>query len=106
VSGRSDRRGVRLESAVPAPGAAGELRSQGVLPGAVQWLPSGGLIVLGVDAPVTGGYPWIAQVIEADLGRLAQLAPGATVGFERCDPERAEAARAERERALAQGVVE
>ncbi len=106
VSARSDRRGVRLESATPAPGATAELRSQGVLPGAVQWLPSGGLIVLGVDAPVTGGYPWIAQVIEADVGRLAHLPPGAAVGFEPCDPERAAAALARRERELAAAVRE
>jgi len=31
---------------------------------------------------VTGGYPWVAQLIEADLGRLAHLAPGAEVRFE------------------------
>lgn len=106
VSARSDRRGVRLESDAPAPGAAGELRSQGILPGAVQWLPSGGLILLGVDAPVTGGYPWIAQVIEADLGALAQLAPGARVAFAPSDPERAAAALAARERELARAILE
>lgn len=105
VSARSDRRGVRLESEAPVPGAPGLLRSQGVLPGAVQWLPSGGLVLLGVDAPVTGGYPWIAQVIEADLARLAHLLPGARVAFEPCDPERAAAALAGRERELAEGVI-
>jgi len=104
VSARSDRRGVRLESEAAVPGAAGSLRSQGVLPGAVQWLPSGGLVVLGVDAPVTGGYPWIAQVIEADLGRLAHLLPGARIAFEPCDPARAEAELAARERELEEEV--
>lgn len=105
VSSRSDRRGVRLESGAATPGARGLLRSQGVLPGAIQWLPTGGLVVLGVDAPVTGGYPWISQLIEADLGRLAHLLPGARVAFEPCDPERAEAALAARERELGEGVV-
>ena len=106
VSASSDRRGVRLEGAAPRAGAADELRSQGVLPGALQWLPSGGLIALGADAPVTGGYPWIAQLIEADVARLAQLAPGARVRFAAVDLERAAAALAERERALAAAVVE
>lgn len=44
ASARSDRRGVRLElerGAAPAPAAAGERRSQGTLPGAVQAPPPG-----------------------------------------------------------------
>jgi biotin-dependent carboxylase-like uncharacterized protein len=105
VGARSDRRGVRLEGRRIASSLPGELRSQGVLPGAVQLPPSGEPIVLGVDAPVTGGYPWIAQVVEADLGRLAHLAPGATVRFETVDLDAAERALAERERGLAEGIV-
>jgi 5-oxoprolinase (ATP-hydrolysing) subunit C len=101
VSPSSDRRGVRLEGAalelVPHP----PLRSQGVLPGAVQIPPTGEPIVLGVDPPVTGGYPWAAQVIAADLALLAHLAPGAAVRFERIDLEAAEAALAARERDFA-----
>jgi len=31
------------------------------------------------DSPTTGGYPKIANVIEADLPRLAQLLPGQDV---------------------------
>jgi biotin-dependent carboxylase-like uncharacterized protein len=100
VSPHSDRRGVRLAGArVPlAPHAP--LRSQGTLPGAVQIPPSGEPIVLGVDAPVTGGYPWVAQVVAADVGRLARLAPGATVRFARAGFDEAERAWAERWREL------
>ncbi|MCB9378360.1 MAG: biotin-dependent carboxyltransferase family protein [Holophagales bacterium] len=100
---RSDRRGVRLElerGAAPAPAAAGERRSQGTLPGAVQAPPSGEAIVLGPDAPVTGGYPWVAQVIEADLGRLAHLAPGSRVALLGTSVDEASAALAALERAL------
>ena len=104
VAARSDRRGVRLAGRALPPFAAEELRSQGVLGGAVQATPSGEPIVLGVDAPVTGGYPWIAQVIEADLGRLAHLAPGQSVRFELVDFEGAEDALRERERELAAAV--
>jgi len=104
VSARSDRRGVRLEGE-PLAGAAASMRSIPMLPGAVELTPAGEPIVLGVDAPVTGGYPWVAQLIEADLGRLARLAPGAEVRFEPVGFEVAERALAERERALVDGIV-
>lgn len=100
VGADSDRRGIRLRGSPLELAARTELRSQGILPGAVQLPPSGEPILLGVDAPVTGGYPWIAQVAAADAGRLAHLAPGDEVGFERVDLEAAERALAERERAL------
>ena len=46
------------------------------------------------DCQTTGGYPKIATVISADLGRLAQVAPGGLVHFSRVTPEEAvEAAR-------------
>jgi len=89
----SDRRGVRLAGGSVALRSHEPLRSQPTLPGAVQATPSGGLVVLGVDAPVTGGYPWVAQVIEADLGRLAHLAPGSEVRLVEVDPDAAERAR-------------
>ncbi len=105
---RSDRRGVRFEPAAGRvrPAAAGERRSQGTLPGAVQAPASGEAIVLGPDAPVTGGYPWVAQVVAADLGRLAHYAPGARVRFEPATFTAAEAWLAGRERELAEGIVE
>jgi len=37
--------------------------------------------VLGPDAPVTGGYPVIAVVRDADLDLAGQLRPGDQVGF-------------------------
>jgi biotin-dependent carboxylase-like uncharacterized protein len=101
VGVHSDRRGIRLEGSPLGLAAQVELRSQGILPGAVQLPPSGDPILLGVDAPVTGGYPWIAQVVAADAGRLAHLAPGASVRFEIVDFAAAERALAEREGELA-----
>jgi allophanate hydrolase subunit 2 len=41
--------------------------------------PDGRPIVFGPDAPVTGGYPVIAVVL--DLGPAAQLRPGDAVRF-------------------------
>ncbi|MFP5410000.1 MAG: biotin-dependent carboxyltransferase family protein [Gammaproteobacteria bacterium] len=90
VAPTSDRRGVRL--AGPRVAHAGdEWPSQGVRPGAVQVPPDGQPIVLGWDGPVTGGYPVIATVIEADWPRLAQLRPGDAVRFVTVDLDAARA---------------
>jgi KipI family sensor histidine kinase inhibitor len=81
ASGRSDRVGVRLEGGPLRRREAGELPSEGVVRGAVQ-VPAGGEPVLfGADHPVTGGYPVVAVVVDADLDRAAQLRPGQQVRF-------------------------
>lgn len=49
------------------------LASHGVIPGTVQLPSSGQAIVLLADGQTTGGYPIIANVIQADLWRIAQL---------------------------------
>ncbi len=90
VAPTSDRRGVRLAGPRIAY-AGGEWPSQGVRPGAVQAPPDGQPIVLGWDGPVTGGYPVVATVIEADWPRLAQLRPGETVRFATVDLDTARA---------------
>ena len=67
----------------------GEILSCGVLTGAVQ-VPRGGQpIVALADHGTTGGYPIIATVIEADLGSVAQRAPGESLRFYRVERERA-----------------
>jgi KipI family sensor histidine kinase inhibitor len=63
-------RGPRLE-ARPA-----EIVSDGLLPGAIQVPPDGQPIVMLADAPTSGGYPKPGVVVEEDLAKLAQLAPG------------------------------
>lgn len=77
IGGASDRVGLRLEGdplrVVPG---KGELPSEGALRGAVQLPPDGRPVVFGPDHPVTGGYPVIAVVVDADTDRLAQLRPG------------------------------
>jgi allophanate hydrolase subunit 2 len=49
--------------------------------GALQVPPDGQPILLLADHGVTGGYPVIAVVATADLGRAAQLRPGRPVRF-------------------------
>ncbi len=83
VSPSSNRVGVRLTG--PAlPAVTSDARpSAGVVQGAVQLPPSGGPVVFGPDHPVTGGYPVVAVVVDADLDRLAQLRPGQELRFVR-----------------------
>ena len=52
-----------------------------MVPGAIQVPADGQPIVLLADAQTVGGYPKIATVITADLGRLAALRPGQRLRF-------------------------
>lgn len=100
VGAHSDRMGLRLVG--PSLRRSGpELLCHAVLPGLIQLPPSGQPIVLGVDAQTTGGYPRLAQVIDADLWCLAQLRPGEALGFARVELDAARALAAEQARALA-----
>ena len=91
VTPEIDRMGLRLAT----PGLRLQPREIVTVPmtaGAIQVIPSGGLIVLHVDHQSTGGYPVIATVISADLPLLAQARPGDTVRFRSVEQD--EAARA------------
>lgn len=100
VDGQSNRIGLRLEGtplvradAIPAhadrtdadprtePALAAELPSEGMVEGALQVPPSGLPVLFLADHPVTGGYPVLGVVLAEDLGKAAQLAPGARVRF-------------------------
>jgi biotin-dependent carboxylase-like uncharacterized protein len=83
-----DRMGIRLESS-PLPFPERELVSEPVCPGAVQVTRDGQCIVLGVDCQTIGGYPKIAQVIQADLDKLSQLRPGDSLRFQKVSLEEA-----------------
>lgn len=79
VSERSDRKGIRLQGQPleRRPDHAGtELPSEGMVRGAVQVPPDGEPVIFLNDHPVTGGYPVIGVVREADVDRAAQLTPG------------------------------
>lgn len=68
---QSNRMGFIIKGATLT-GQYRELISAAVTRGTIQWLPDGQMIILMADHPTTGGYPRIAQVIGADLPRLAQ----------------------------------
>ena len=76
-----DRIGIRLDGPRLHRARTGELPSEPTLPGALQVPPDGRPILLGPDAPVTGGYPVIAVVRDGDLDTAAQLRPGDVVTF-------------------------
>jgi len=83
ASSRADRMGYRLEGPPIQRKEMSELPSLGLPLGAVQVPPDGGPIVMLADRPVTGGYPVIACVARADIGRVAQLLTGDALRFTR-----------------------
>ncbi|HEY6797196.1 MAG TPA: biotin-dependent carboxyltransferase family protein [Kineosporiaceae bacterium] len=84
VSPDSDRVGVRLTGARPLrTRSAGGWPSDPLLRGAVQVPPGGEPVVFLADHPVTGGYPVVAVVLDADTDLLAQARPGARVRLRR-----------------------
>lgn len=103
VSQSSNRIGIRLEvpepeapaPQTPAPDAPrplrrkkeGELPSEGVVRGSLQMPPAGTPVLFLNDHPVTGGYPVIGVVIDEDLPRAAQLAPGDQITLVPVDPD-------------------
>lgn len=86
--------GVRLEPlGVPGTTSAAapvadppEITSGPVVDGVVQLTPAGPLVLLR-QRPTLGGYPRIATVVDVDIDRLAQHAPGDTVRFRVVTPE-------------------
>jgi biotin-dependent carboxylase-like uncharacterized protein len=99
VSERSDRMGVRLEGPRLASDGA-EILSIGVIAGSVQVPHGGDPIVLLADHQTTGGYPVVAVVIRADLGKIAQTQPGEEISFYEVRAEDALAALREERRRL------
>lgn len=80
ASDRSDRVGVRLIGEPLTPRRPErQLPSEGTVRGAIQVPPSGLPVILGPDHPVTGGYPVIGVVVDADTDALAQIRPGQPV---------------------------
>ena len=81
VTTEADRMGIRLEGAKLEHSGAADIVSDATVAGSIQVPGAGQPIVLLADAQTAGGYPKIATVITADLGRLAALRPGQTLRF-------------------------
>jgi biotin-dependent carboxylase-like uncharacterized protein len=81
LSPLSNRVGARLAGPALTRAVAGELPPEGIVLGAIQVPADGQPLVFLADHPTTGGYPVIGVVHPADLSRLAQARPGASVVF-------------------------
>lgn len=101
VTEEADRMGARLAGPELEMKEAREMISSGVTAGVIQ-VPAGGhpLVLLAARQSV-GGYPRLAVVASADLGKLAQLRPGDAVRFEEITLSAAHDLSLARERDLA-----
>ena len=81
VDQAANRVGIRLIGPRLERANAAELRSEGLVPGAIQVPGDGRPILLFADHPTTGGYPVAAVVHSRDLPLVAQLRPGQQIRF-------------------------
>ncbi|MBR2120548.1 MAG: biotin-dependent carboxyltransferase [Afipia sp.] len=90
ISVTSDRMGYRLEGPKVVHPGGHNIVSDGAVHGSIQVPGNGQPIVLMADHGTTGGYPKIATVISADLGRFAQMQSGAMIRFKAINVEEAQ----------------
>lgn len=100
VKPESDRMGYRLSGPSLALRSSREYVSEGVTDGTVQVPADGQPIILMADRQTLGGYPKIAQVVTADLPKVAQLSPGDVIRFREISIEEAEGLYLEQEQGL------
>lgn len=81
ISATSDRMGYRLEGPVIKHLHGHNIVSDGTVNGSIQVPGNGAPIVLMPDRGTSGGYPKIATLITADLGRFAQTPAGKAFRF-------------------------
>jgi len=81
ISAHADRMGYRLKGPDLERDHTEELLSSAVMPGTVQLLPDGQLVILMRSCQTTGGYPRILQADEESINILAQRRPGEQVKF-------------------------
>lgn len=75
----SNRMGYRLFPNLPPVGAS--IISSGVVPGTLQITEEGYPILLMKDAPATGGYMRVLNVMKEDISKLGQLKAGDSLKF-------------------------
>lgn len=101
VTAAADRMAYALDGPSLAHARDFNIVSDGVALGAIQVTGDGRPLVLMADRQPTGGYPKIAHVRRADIGRLAQLRPGQYCRFAAGTPEQARRALLDLDAALA-----
>ena len=81
ITNLTDRMGMRLNGSVLENTKTTNIKSEGLIRGAIQVPADGNPIILLNDHGTIGGYPKIGVVISADLDRVSQLPPGTNVKF-------------------------
>ena len=89
VAPASDRMGYRLDGPPIAATRGHNIISDGIANGQIQIPGAGSPLVLLADRGTTGGYPKIAGIVTADLGRFAQTPPGRPLRFAAVDVDQA-----------------
>lgn len=89
VTNNCDRMGYTLAGKKVSHKDGADIISDGISMGAVQVPSSGTPIIMMADRQTTGGYTKIANVITADLPKLAQAKPGDVIIFKKSTIEEA-----------------
>lgn len=90
VSKLSDRMGMRLEGPKIENVIDTNIKSEGLIKGAIQVPADGNPIIMLSDHGTIGGYPKIGVVISADYDKLVQLIPGTKIKFKEVELSSAE----------------
>mgnify|MGYP000968407018 CR=1 FL=1 len=90
VSKLSDRMGMRLEGEKIENIVDTNIRSEGLIKGAIQIPADGNPIIMLSDHGTIGGYPKIGVVISADYDKLVQLSIGSKIKFQQVELSDAE----------------
>ena len=85
-----DRMGVRLKGPKLENIANTNIKSEGLVRGAIQVPADGNPIIMLSDHGTVGGYPKIGVVIAADLDLIGQLTPGIKINFKEVSLEEAQ----------------
>ena len=90
VTKLTDRMGMRIEGPKIENIKEKNIRSEGLVKGAIQIPPDGNPIIMLSDHGTIGGYPKIGVVISADYDKLVQLVPNSKIKFKLIDLHEAE----------------
>ena len=90
VTKLTDRMGMRIEGQKIENIKEKNIRSEGLVKGAIQIPPDGNPIIMLSDHGTIGGYPKIGVVISADYDKLVQLVPNSKIKFKLIDLHEAE----------------
>ena len=90
VTKLADRMGIRLSGHKLENIVSTNIKSEGLVKGAIQVPADGNPIIMLSDHGTIGGYPKIGVVISADLDRVGQLTPGSIINFKEVSLEEAE----------------